>query len=91
VDLFKRAIKLGKQAEIVTVMKIVSGQSTPLELADQVASLLEVSTAEKQKFLEDPSLLSRLKRVFESLIKEVNVLEVEKALTPRRRRNLKIN
>jgi ATP-dependent Lon protease len=81
VDLFKRAIKLGKQAEIVTVMKVVSGQSTPLELADQVASLLEISTEEKIKLLKEPSLFRRLKLVFESLLREVNVLEIERSIS----------
>ncbi len=81
VQLFKRAVKLGKQAEIITVMKVVSGQSTPLELADQVASLLEVTTEEKQMFLEDTSLLSRLNRVFEALLREINVLEIERNIS----------
>ncbi len=81
VQLFKRAVKLGKQAEIITVMKVVSGQSTPLELADQVASLLEVTTEEKQMFLEDASLFSRLNRVFEALLREINVLEIEKNIS----------
>ncbi|BCX14714.1 MAG: Lon protease [Patescibacteria group bacterium] len=81
VDLFKRAIKLGKQAEIVTVMKIVSGQSTPVELADQVASLLEINTEERMKFLEETSLLRRLQMVFEALLREVNVLEIERSIS----------
>lgn len=81
VDLFKRAIKLGKQAEIVTVMKVVSGQSTPVELADQVASLLEVSTEERIKLLEETSLLKRLRSVFEALLREVNVLEIERSIS----------
>jgi ATP-dependent Lon protease len=81
VDLFKRAIKLGKQAEIVTVMKVVSGQSTPFELADQVASLLEVTTEERMKFLEETSLLKRLRAVFEALLREVNVLEIERSIS----------
>ncbi len=81
VQLFKRAIKLGKQAEIITVMKIVSGQSTPLELADQVSSLLEVTTEEKQMLLENTSLLSRLNKIFELLLKEVNILEIERNIS----------
>lgn len=81
VQLFRKAVQLGKQAEIVTVMKVVSGQSTPLQLSDQVASLLEVTTEEKQMLLEDFSLLSRLNKIFEALLKEINVLEIERNIS----------
>src|SRR3989344_420855 len=49
VEMFRKSINLGKQAEIMTVMRVVSGQIPANELADQVASLLEVKVAEKQK------------------------------------------
>src|SRR4030066_168861 len=52
VELFKKAINLGKQAEIMTVMNLVSGQPEPYQVADQIASLLDVKTSEKQKILE---------------------------------------
>src|SRR3989338_367102 len=51
-DLFKRAVNAGKQAEIMTVMRLISGEVEPVELVDQVASLLEIKTFEKQKLLE---------------------------------------
>src|SRR3990167_1229163 len=51
-ELFKKAINLGKQAEIMTVMKLVSGKVEPPELADQVASLLDLKTKKKQELLE---------------------------------------
>src|SRR3989338_6895905 len=38
-ELFKKAINLGKQAEIMAVMRLVSGKVEPEELVDQVASL----------------------------------------------------
>ena len=41
-ELFKKAINLGKSAEIMTVMRLVSGNVGPGELVDQVASLLEI-------------------------------------------------
>lgn len=49
-DLFKKAINLGKQAEVMTVMKLVSGSVEPIEVSDQVASLLDISPSEKQKY-----------------------------------------
>ena len=58
-DLFKKAINLGKQAEIMTVMKLVSTSAEPIEVSDQVASLLEIKPAEKQKILEELNVKKR--------------------------------
>ncbi len=80
-ELFKKAINLGKQAEIMTVMKLVSGNSEPVELADQIASVLEIKTGEKQKILEQPDLAKRLGAVLEHLAKEVNALEIERTIS----------
>ncbi len=80
-ELFKKAVNLGKQAEIVTVMKLVSGQVEPIELVDQAASLLDIKTNEKQKLLETLSLKARIKKVIEALAREVNVLDLEKTIS----------
>jgi ATP-dependent Lon protease len=80
-ELFKKAVNLGKQAEIVTVMKLVSGQVEPVELVDQAASLLDIKTNEKQKLLETLSLKSRMKKVLEALAREINVLDLEKTIS----------
>lgn len=80
-ELFKRSINLGKQAEIMTVMKLVSGSVEPIELSDQVASLLEIKPAEKQKILEEFDLKTRLNVVLEYLTKEVNALEIERTIS----------
>ena len=80
-ELFKRAVNLGKQAEITTVIKLVSGQVEPVELVDQIASLLEVKTSDKQKLLETISVKKRLKEVLEFLVQEVNVLDIEKTIS----------
>ncbi len=62
VELFKKAINIGKQAEIMTVMRVVSGTVAAVELVDQVASLLEIRVSEKQKLLEETSLIKRMKK-----------------------------
>lgn len=80
-DLFKRSINLGKQAEIMTVMKLVSGQADPYELVDQVASLLDIKYQQKQKLLEIISIKKRLEKVYEYLTHEVNVLELERSIS----------
>lgn len=80
-ELFKKAVNLGKQAEIMTVMKLVSGSVEPIELSDQIASVLEIKTNEKQKILEEYDLKKRLQKVTEYLAKEVNALEIEKTIS----------
>jgi ATP-dependent Lon protease len=81
VELFRKAVNFGKQAEIMTVMKVVSGQADPSEIADQVASTLDIKPSEKQKLLEETSLLKRQKKVVELITHEVNVLDIERNIT----------
>ena len=80
-QLFKRSINLGKQAEIMTVMKLVSGQVKPIELADQLASLLDIKTSSKQKLLETIPLKKRLEKVLDYLVQEVGVLDLERTIS----------
>ena len=80
-ELFKKSINLGKQAEIMTVMKLVSGTVEPVEMSDQVASLLEIKPSEKQKILEEINVRKRLAIVLEYLAKEVNALEIERTIS----------
>ncbi|OGM11396.1 endopeptidase La [Candidatus Woesebacteria bacterium RBG_16_34_12] len=80
-DLFKKSINLGKQAEVTTVMSLVSGQVEAHQIADQIASLLDVKTVYKQKLLEILSLERRLKKVLQYLAHEVSVLDLEKTIS----------
>ena len=80
-ELFKKSINLGKQAEIMAVMRLVSGKVEPEELADQVASLLDIKTKKKQELLETLSLKERLLNILDHLSHEVNVLELEKTIS----------
>ncbi|MCX6705060.1 MAG: LON peptidase substrate-binding domain-containing protein, partial [Candidatus Woesebacteria bacterium] len=80
-ELFKKSINFGKQAEIMTVMKLVSGNVEPIEMSDQVASLLEIKPSEKQKILEEINVGKRLRIVLEYLAKEVNALEIERTIS----------
>jgi ATP-dependent Lon protease len=80
-EVFKKAINLGKQAEIMTVMRLVSGKVEPEELVDQVASILDIKTSKKQKLLEMFPLAKRIEKVLEILSHEVKVLELEKSIS----------
>lgn len=79
--LFKKSMSLGKQAEIMTVMKLVSGQVSETELVDQISSLLDIKFSEKQKLLEELSVEKRMKKVIDFLNHEVNVLDIERTIS----------
>lgn len=80
-ELFKKAINLGKQAEIMTVMKLVSGTVEPVELVDQIAAILEIKPAEKQELLNETNVKKRLNAVLDYTAKEVNALEIEHTIS----------
>lgn len=80
-SLFEKAVRLGKPADVQTVMRIVSSKIEPVELADQIAYLLDLKTSQKQELLELTSLESRLQKVTEYLTHEIGVLELEKTIS----------
>lgn len=80
-DLFTKSLQLGKSVEFnQAVMRIASGTATPLEVAYQVVSSLEISTTEKQSLLEIDSLIDLLKKVDGYLSKEINIIELERSI-----------
>ncbi len=74
---FKRAVHMGKPVEFLNFMKLMSGMNDG-ELVDQIASTLNLETAEKQKILETLNVKDRLHMVVEYLAKEMKILEIEK-------------
>ena len=74
---FKTAVNHGKSVEFLNFMKLMSGVS-PAELADQIASTLEISTVKKQAMLEQLDVKLRLEMVSQALDREVKVLEIER-------------
>jgi len=77
---FKKALSLGKQADFLVFMNIMS-EVTPSELADQIASVLDVKGTERQEILETINVKERLTKVLDYLTKEVKVLELEKKIS----------
>lgn len=80
-EAFKKALSLGKMVEVMTVMKLVSETANPIELTDQIATVLDIKQNQKQDLLETLPLLERMKKVQEHLAKEINVLEIEKTIS----------
>lgn len=75
--LFKQTVQMGKQIEFLNFIKLLSGVNEG-EMADQVASTLNLSTKEKQEILEITDVKKRIKKIIFYLSKEVKVLEIEK-------------
>lgn len=77
---FRKAVNLGKTVEFLNFMKLMGGVN-PSELADQIASTLEVETKKKQKLLEMRDVKQRLQKVLEYLEEEIKILEIERNIT----------
>jgi len=77
---FRRAMNLGKTADFLVFMNIMSPDNPPNQLADLVASVLELKPTQKQDLLETTDVKTRLERVSELLAKEIKVLELERKI-----------
>ncbi|KKS24502.1 MAG: Lon protease [Microgenomates group bacterium GW2011_GWC1_41_8] len=73
----RRAVSLGKSMDFISFMKITSGLNA-LELANQIASIVDTQRQERQLLLEDNDLKSRLNKIAQVLSSELRVLEIEK-------------
>lgn len=80
VNEFRKAMNLGKLVDFLVFMNIM-GDSTPSQLADLVASVLDISSSEKQILLEEPNVKKRLDKIAAFLAKEMKVLELEKRIS----------
>ncbi len=76
---FRRAMNLGKPADFLVFMNIMSEHS-PSELADLIASVLDIKPTERQELLEEINIKKRLERVNEFLAREIKVLELERRI-----------
>ncbi len=76
---FRKAINLGKSVDFLAFMNIMSDNS-PSELADLIASVLDVKPQERQELLEMIDVKQRLEKVSDLLSKEIKVLELERKL-----------
>lgn len=75
---FKKALTIGKMVEVMSIVKLISESSDPSEITDQIATVLDIKSTEKQVILETFPLIARMKKVQELLAKEISVLLIEK-------------
>ncbi|MEK9208189.1 MAG: endopeptidase La, partial [Patescibacteria group bacterium] len=77
---FRRAMNLGKTADFLVFMNIMSPDNPPGQLADLIASVLDLKPSQKQELLELTNVKVRLEKVTDLLAKEIKVLELEKRI-----------
>lgn len=76
---FRRAMNLGKSTDFLVFMNIMS-ENSPVELADLVASALDLKPQERQNLLEMTNVKQRLEKITDLLSREIKVLELEKRI-----------
>lgn len=76
---FRRAMTLGKSTDFLLFMNIMS-ENSHSELADLVASALEIKPAERQELLEMTNVKDRLQKIADYLAQEMKVLELERRI-----------
>jgi ATP-dependent Lon protease len=84
---FESYIKLNKKIA-PEVLVSVNQIEDAAKLADTVASHLSIKISEKQELLETPSVAQRLERVFAHMEGEMSVLQVEKRIRNRVKRQM---
>src|ERR1035437_6149160 len=84
---FEQYIKLNKKIA-PEVLVSLNQIEEPSKLADTVASHLNLKIAEKQELLELPKVGERLERVFGHMESEIGVLQVEKRIRSRVKREM---
>ncbi len=76
---FRRAMNLGKSSDFLVFMNIMSDNS-PSELADLVASALDLKPQERQHILEMTNVKERLEKIADLLSREIKILELERRI-----------
>ncbi|MFH0887539.1 MAG: endopeptidase La [bacterium] len=84
---FENYVKLNKRIPSETLMSIINVEN-PGRLADLITSYLSLKVEEKQAILEAIATEKRLKKLSEILDKEIEVLEVEKKLQGKVRKQI---
>jgi len=84
---FEQYVKLNKKVppEVLVSINQIDDES---KLVDTVASHLAVKISEKQELLELPSIVERLERVYSLMEGEIGVLQVEKKIRSRVKRQM---
>jgi len=86
-ELLDRAVELGKKV-IPDMLYLIKSTEDPAKLTDLVASILELKTPEALELLETTDVRQRLKKVYELLSREVNLLEIQNKIREQARKTV---
>ncbi len=84
---FEQYVKLNKKVPD-EVVHLVTSIEDPSKLADQIAANLAIKIPEKQKLLEMTNVSERLEKVFSFMEEEISVLQVERKIRNRVKRQM---
>jgi ATP-dependent Lon protease len=84
---FENYVKLNKKVS-PEVVSAVTQIEEPAKLADTIASHLAVKISDKQAILETPTVAQRLEKVLGMMESEISVLQVEKRIRTRVKRQM---
>jgi ATP-dependent Lon protease len=84
---FEQYIKLNKKIP-PEVLVSINQIEEPSKLADTVASHLALKISDKQELLESPTVSDRLERIYSFMESEIGVLQVEKRIRSRVKRQM---
>ena len=84
---FENYVKLNKKVS-PEVVSAVTQIDEPAKLADTIASHLAIKIADKQAILETPTVAQRLEKVLGMMESEISVLQVEKRIRTRVKRQM---
>src|SRR5258708_2614621 len=76
---FRRAMNLGKSSDFLVFMNIMY-ETSPSELADLIASVLDVKPAQRQELLEMTDVKSRLKKITDLLARKIKILKLDRRI-----------
>ena len=81
-EAFEQYVKLSKKVH-VEIIGTIAAIEEPSKLADVIASHLSIKLEEKQKILEMLEVNDRLESIYESLLGEIEILQVEEKIKKR--------
>lgn len=84
---FEQYVKLSKKVPAETVIAVITLEE-PGRLADVIASHLTIKVSDKQQILEAISLRDRLETLYSILLKELEILELERKINSRVRKQM---
>ena len=81
-EAFEQYVKLSKKVH-VEIIGTIAAIDDPSKLADVIASHLSIKLEDKQKILEMLQVNERLEAIYESLLGEIEILQVEEKIKKR--------